>query len=141
METQHIQIKKIITETTGARKLKKILLIDEDKDSALSTALEQKGYDLIHCDSVQKAWGLVYPHRPQLIVLHLYDTNGAGLSNLQECRALAEGIPIILAAPAKVNQRLIKATQHRAAVILAASSMPESVAEALQHLEVSAMKR
>jgi hypothetical protein len=52
-----------------------------------------------------------------------------------------EGIPIILAAPAKVNQRLIKATQHRAAVILAASSMPESVAEALQHLEVSAMKR
>jgi hypothetical protein len=40
-----------------------------------------------------------------------------------------------LAAPAKVNQRLIKATQHRAAVILAASSMPESVAEALQNLE------
>jgi DNA-binding response OmpR family regulator len=88
METQHIQIKKIITETTGARKLKKILLIDEDKDSALSATLEQKGYDLIHCDSVQKAWGLVYPHRPQLIVLHLYDTNRLGLSNLQECRAL-----------------------------------------------------
>ena len=108
METQHIQIKKIITETTGTRKLKKILLIDEDKDSALSTTLEQKGYDLIHCDSVQKAWGLVYPHRPQLIVLHLYDTNRLGLSNLQECRALAERIPIILAAPAKVNQRRSK---------------------------------
>ena len=42
METQHIQIKKIITETTGARKLKKILLIDEDKDSACQPLWSRK---------------------------------------------------------------------------------------------------
>ena len=87
-----MRIKKALTEKTQTNEIKKILLIDKNKASPLSTALQQEGYHLIHCDSVQKAWDLIYPHRPHLIVLHLYDfNNGAGLSDLQECQALAEG--------------------------------------------------
>jgi Response regulator containing CheY-like receiver, AAA-type ATPase, and DNA-binding domains len=141
MEPLHMRIKKALTEKTQTNEIKKILLIDKNKASPLSTALQQEGYHLIHCDSVQKAWDLIYPHRPHLIVLHLYDfNNGAGLSDLQECQALAEGVPIILAAPARVNQILSKTTQHRAAVVLAPSSTPESVTKMLHHLEASTMK-
>jgi DNA-binding NtrC family response regulator len=141
MESLHIRIKKALTEKTQTNEIKKILLIDKNRGGALSIALEREGYDLIHCNSVQKAWGLIYPYRPHLIVLHLYDSNGAGLSDLQECRALAEGVLIILAVPTKVNQRLIKATQHRTAVVLAPSSTPESVTKMLHHLEASTMRR
>jgi DNA-binding NtrC family response regulator len=141
METLHVQTKKTLAEKTRARELKKVLLIDEDKDSALSAALLQEGYDIVHCDSVQNAWSRVYPHRPHLIVLHLYDSNGAGLSDLQECRALAEGVPVILAISAQLKRAFIKAMQHGAAVVLAASSTPESVTEVLHHLEASMMRR
>jgi DNA-binding NtrC family response regulator len=141
METLHIAIEKASTKKTRASKFKKILLIDEDRDSVLSDALTREGYDLVHCDSVQQAWSFVYPHRPQLIILHLYNSNGAGLSDLQECRALAEGVPIILAISAQVKPTLIKAMQHGAAAVLAASSTPESVREVLHYLETSAMKR
>lgn len=104
MESLDMRIKKALTEKTQTNEIKKILLIDKNKASPLSTALQQEGYHLIHCDSVQKAWDLIYPQRPHLIVLHLYDfNNGAGLSDLQECQALAEGVPIILAAPARVK--------------------------------------
>lgn len=141
METLHIRNKKTFNEKTRASEIKKILLIDEDKDSALPAAVAQEGYDLVHCDSVQKAWSLVYPHRPHLIILHLYNSDGAGLADLQECRALAEGVPIILATSAKLNRALIKATQHGSAAILAPSSTPESVTEVLHHLEASTMGR
>ena len=79
MEPLHMRIKKALTEKTQTNEIKKILLIDKNKASPLSTALQQEGYHLIHCDSVQKAWDLIYPHRSHLIVLHLYDfNNGAG---------------------------------------------------------------
>src|SRR6266542_1886378 len=61
METLHIQTKKTLTKKTQASEIKKILLIDQDKDSALSAALAREGYDLVLCDSVQEAWSLVYP--------------------------------------------------------------------------------
>ena len=112
METLHIQTKKTLTKKTQASEIKKILLIDQDKDSALSAALAQEGYDLVLCDSVQEAWSLVYPYRPHLIILHLRNSNPAGLSDIQECRALAEDIPIVLAVSAQVNRALIKAMQH-----------------------------
>jgi DNA-binding NtrC family response regulator len=141
METLQIQIKKRLTEKTKVNAIKKILLIDEDKDSVLSDALTREGYDLVHCDSVQQAWSVVYPHRPHLIILRLNNSNGAGLSDLQECRALAEGVPIILAISAQVKPALIKAMQHGTSAVLAASSTPESVREVIHHLEASTMRR
>jgi len=137
METLHIQTKKTLTKKTQASEIKKILLIDQDKDSALSAALAREGYDLVLCDSVQEAWSLVYPYRPHLIILHLRNSNRAGLSDIQECRALAEDIPIVLAVSAQVNRALIKATQHGASSVLATSSAPESVREVLHHLQAT----
>jgi DNA-binding NtrC family response regulator len=141
METQQIQINKTLTKKTKASAIKRILLINEDKDRVLSAALAQEGYDLVHCDSVQKAWRLVYPHRPHLIILHLYNSTGAGLSDLYECRALAEGVPIILAISGPVEPALIKAMQHGALTVLVSPSTPERVREALHHLEVSTVLR
>jgi len=58
MEPLHMRIKKALTEKTQTNEIKKILLIDKNKASPLSTALQQEGYHLIHCDSVQKAWDI-----------------------------------------------------------------------------------
>jgi DNA-binding response OmpR family regulator len=136
METIHIENKKKLTEKTLTDEIKKILLIDHNKDSALSAALAQEGYDVIHCDTVQKAWCLVYPQRPDLIIIHLDNLDGAGFADFQECRALAEGVPIILATSAEVNRTLMKVLQHRAAAILDLPLMPETIRETLHYLEL-----
>jgi DNA-binding NtrC family response regulator len=136
MQTMHITNKTKPTEKTLTVELKKILLIDRNKESALSVALIQEGYDVIHCDAVQKAWNLVYPQRPHLIIIHLDQLNGAGLADLQECSALAEGVPIILATSAEINEALMNVLQHRAAAILDLPSMPENIRRALHDLEM-----
>jgi DNA-binding NtrC family response regulator len=141
METQQIQINKTLTKKTKASAIKRILLIDEDRDDVLSAALAQEGYDLVNCDSVQKAWSVVYPHRPQLIILRLRNSTEASLSDLHECRALAEGVPIILPISAPVNPALIKAIQHGALTVVVSPSTPERVKEALHRLEVSTVLR
>src|SRR5882724_2180713 len=89
METLHTPTENEVAEKTQTNQIKKILLIDEDKDCALSTALAEEGYDVVHCDSVHEAWNLVYPHRPHLIILRLYNANGSALSDFGECRALS----------------------------------------------------
>jgi DNA-binding response OmpR family regulator len=134
METLHTQIKKKLTGKTHASEPKKILLIEEDKDSALSAVLAQEGYDVVHCASVQRAWSLVYPHRPHFIVLHFDNSNEAGLADFKECRALAQGVPIVLAISAEVNRGRVKAPRGAAAVLTVAST-PESIREALHGLE------
>ena len=136
MQTMDIENKRKLTEKTQTDEITKILLIDHNKDRALSAVLAQEGYDVIHCDAVQKAWCLVYPQRPHLIIIHLDDLDGAGLADLQECRALAEGVPIILATSTQVNDTLMKVLQHRAAAILNLPSMPETIREALHDLEL-----
>jgi DNA-binding NtrC family response regulator len=141
MESLPILIKKKLTKKTQTRETKKILLIDKEKHSALSTSLAQEGYDVVHCDSVHKAWNLVYPRRPHVIILSLGDSNGTALFDLQECRVLAEGVPIILATSAHINRAIIKAPRHGAAAVVAATSTPESVSKALHGLEASTMNK
>lgn len=136
MQIINIENKKNLTEKTPTDEIKKILLIDHDNDSALSAALAQEGYDVIHCDAVQKAWCLVYPQRPHLIIIHLDNLEGAGLADFQECRALAEGVPIIVATSVQVNETVMKVLQHRAAAILDLPSMPATIRETLDDLEV-----
>jgi DNA-binding NtrC family response regulator len=141
METVQIQIKKTLTKKTKASPIRRILLIDKDKDNVLSTILAEEGYDLVNCDSVQEAWRVVYPHRPHLIILCLHNSTGAGLFDLQECRALAQGVPIILAISTPVKPDLIKAMQHGSLTTLVSSPTPQSVREALHHLEGSTVRR
>jgi len=127
--------KKNLSEKVPTDQTKKILLIDHNKSSALSAALAQEGYDVIHCNAVQKAWCLVYPQRPHLIVIHLDDLDGAGLADFQECRALAEGVPIILATSAQVDEPIMKALLHGAATILDLPLIPANIRETLRDLE------
>jgi DNA-binding response OmpR family regulator len=78
MQTMHIENERKLSEKEQTGKIKQILLIDDDKQDGLSATLAQEGYDVIHCDAVQKAWSLVYPQRPRLIIIHLRDLDGAG---------------------------------------------------------------
>ena len=134
MQTMHMENKKKLSEKVPTDQTRKILLIDHNKSSALSAALAQEGYDVIHCNAVQKAWCLVYPQRPHLIVIRLDDLDGAGLADFQECRALAEGVPIILATSAQVDETIMKALQHGAAAILDLPLMPANIRETLRDL-------
>ena len=77
---------------------RKILLIDEKRDSPILIFLQQEGYEVIACDSPQKAWGPVYPLRPHIIIVHLPNPSRKDLALLQECRALADGVPVLVAA-------------------------------------------
>jgi DNA-binding NtrC family response regulator len=81
----------------NTEKREKILLIEEKWDAPLIGGLEQQGYEVITCESPQKAWGFVYPIRPHLIILHLEQPTGRDIYALQECRALADGVPVIVA--------------------------------------------
>jgi DNA-binding NtrC family response regulator len=127
METLQNQIEKAFTgkvvQWTPRNKIKKILLIDDCKVSALSAALLKEGYHVLHCESVKQAWGCIYPHPPHLIVVRLDNLNGAALADLQECWALAEGVPIILATSAQLDPTVMKAVQHRAAGVLSLPAM------------------
>ena len=76
---------------------KNILLINGKSDSSLLAGLEQEGYEVAVCESPQKAWGFVYPIRPDLIILHLPHLSSKDIYALQECLALADGVPVIIA--------------------------------------------
>ena len=76
---------------------KKLLLIDGKSETSLLAALEREGCDITVCDSPQKAWGFVYPIRPDVIILHLQHLSSKDIYALQECLALADGVPVIIA--------------------------------------------
>jgi len=118
MQAINLEIKRKIAQKGPSCDIKQILLIDDKKDNILSAAVDGDGYDVIQCDSVRKAWCLVYPRRPHLIILHLDSCKSAALADLQECLALAEGVPIILAASASVHETLMKNPRHRPSAFL-----------------------
>src|SRR5262245_43832460 len=97
MQTINLETKKKLIKKAQLRDVKQILLIDDEKNSILSAAIAREGYDVIQCDSVRKAWCLVYPHRPHLIILHLDSSKSTALADLQECLALAVCAPTIFA--------------------------------------------
>ena len=145
METLHKQIEKTLAETHSewipANEIKKILLIDASREAVILGALCKEGYDVIHCDSVRQAWGFVYPHPPNLIIVHLDDPNRAGLAVFHECWALAHGVPIILATSAQIDPTLTKALKHRSTGILFLPSTRKIKRKTLNDPQVSAMRR
>ena len=129
METLHTLVKKSIGQRPGGQEIKKILLIDNEPNSALATALERDGHHVVRCDCVQNAWNLVYPQRPHFIILSIHKFDGAALSDVHECRALAGGVPIVLATSAHISRALRNALPRGAAAAVAVAdlSTPESV--------------
>jgi DNA-binding NtrC family response regulator len=114
---------------------KKLLLIDGKSETSLLAALEQEGCDITVCESPQKAWGFVYPIRPDVIILHLQHLSSKDVYALQECLALADGVPVIIATGAS---RLEAFTEKLGRVVprfLSLPLKPNAVREVLHGLE------
>ena len=120
MENLATQVNKALAEMSRARQIRRILLVDQDPNSRLASQLAQDGRYRVHCASVQDAWKLVYPYPPHLIVLHVYNAGTAALADFQECRALASGVPIVLAISAAATQDFLRTARHGSTIVLAA---------------------
>ena len=114
---------------------RKILLIDEKRHSPVFIFLQQEGYNVIACDSPQKAWGLVYPLRPRVIIVHLPNPGRKDLAVLQECRALADGVPVLLAASFPGLDPVSEELKRLVAAFIAVPLKPNAVEQALDGAE------
>ncbi len=116
---------------------KKILLIDDQWDTSLFVALQQEGYEVIACESPQKAWGRVWTFRPHFIIIHLTNPSRADISTLQGCGVLAGGVPIIIAAPVSASGIIIKALEKVSAIYLSFPLGPYGIGKILAELDRS----
>ena len=114
---------------------KKLLLIDGKSETSLLAALEQEGCDISVCDSPQKAWGFVYPIRPDVIILHLQHLSSKDIFALQECLALADGVPVIIATGASRIEAFTQELKRVVPLFLSLPLKPDAVREVLHGLE------
>ena len=121
--------------TAPARK--KILLIDDQRDTSLFIALQEEGYEVIACESPQKAWGVVWTLRPHFIIIHLDNPSRGDISTLQGCGVLAGSVPIIVAAPISGGEAIIKALEKVAAIFLSFPLGPYGIGIILHELDKS----
>jgi DNA-binding NtrC family response regulator len=94
------------------------LLIGENPDILLFTALQKEGYEAIACESPQKAAVLVHAFQPRLIIVHLRHPSRNDIVTLQECRAMAEGIPIMVATSVPGHETVMRALEEGATSFL-----------------------
>ncbi|MDP2606683.1 MAG: VpsR-related response regulator [Deltaproteobacteria bacterium] len=114
---------------------KKLLLIVGKPKTSFLAALEQEGCEVTVCESPQKAWGFVYPIQPDVIILYLQHLSSKDIYALQECLALADGVPVIIATGAS---RLEAFTEKLGRVVprfLSLPLKPNAVREVLHGLE------
>lgn len=119
---------------TGKKIAKKIVLIGDKRDTSLFVALQEEGYEVIACDSAQKAWGLVFPFRPHVIIVHLHQPGRRDIAILQECRALAEGVPIIVATSVPGHEAAMQALEEGATSFLSLPAKPGAIKRVLDEL-------
>ncbi|MEK7850653.1 MAG: hypothetical protein AAB275_02115 [Deltaproteobacteria bacterium] len=115
----------------AAEVVKRILLFDEERDSPILIFLQQEGYEVIACESPQKAWGLVYPLRPHVIIVHLPNPSRKDAALLQECRALADGVPVLLAASFPGLDPVLAELKELVAAFITVPLKPNTVEQAL----------
>lgn len=114
---------------------KKILVIGDKGHTQLFSSLQEEGYEVIACESAQKAWGLVYPFRPHFIVVHLHHPSQRDMAVLQECHAMAEGVPIIVATSVPGNEAVMQALEEGATAFLSLPMEPQSLRKVLDELQ------
>ena len=114
---------------------KKLLLIDGKSETSVLAALEQEGCEVTVCESPQKAWGFVYPIRPDVIILHLQHLSSKDIFALQECLALADGVPVIIATGASRIEAFTKELKRVVPRFLSLPLKPDAVREVLHGLE------
>jgi DNA-binding NtrC family response regulator len=96
----------------------KILFIGENPDIPLFTALQHEGYEAIACESPEKAWALVHAFRPHLIIVHLRHPSRNDIATLQECRLVAERIPIVVTTSVPGHETVMRALEEGATSFL-----------------------
>ncbi len=107
-----------MTKEKGKEARTKILLIGENPDLQLFTILQNEGYEAIASESPQKAWPLVYAFQPHLIIVHLRHPSRNDIATLQECRAVARGIPIVVATSVPGHETVMRALEEGATSFL-----------------------
>jgi len=124
-----------------AENRERLLLIDEKSETSLLTGLEREGYEVTVCESPQKAWGFVYPIRPDLIILHLPHLSGKDIYALQECLALADGVPVIIATGASRIEAFTEKLGRVVPRFLSLPLKPNAVRQVLHGLDSEWRKR
>ena len=102
----------------GSEVRTKILLIGENLDIQPFTALQKEGYEASASESPQKAWPLVYAFHPRLIIVHLRHPSRSDIATLQECKAMAPGVPIVVATSAPGHETVMRALEEGATSFL-----------------------
>jgi len=102
----------------GSEVRTKILLIGENLDIQPFTALQKEGYEASASESPQKAWPLVYAFHPRLIIVHLRHPSRNDIVTLQECPAIADGIPIMVATSVPGHETVMRALEEGATSFL-----------------------
>ena len=114
---------------------KTLLLIVGKPETSLLAALEQEGCEVTVCESPQKAWGFVHPIRPDVIILHLQHLSSKDIYALQECLALADGVPVIIATGASRIEAFTEKLGRVVPRFLSLPLKPHAVREVLHGLE------
>lgn len=135
MDNLHSQIKTRLADKPRAKANKRILLIDDEPNSAVPRIFTRKQCHVVHCDCVRKAWNCVYPQRPDVIVFRLRNCGEKALADLHECRALAGSIPIVIATSLSLDRDFLKVVSRGSAAVIADSSEASIATETLRYLQ------
>ena len=95
-----------------------IMLIGENPDIIYFTALQQEGYEAIASESPEKAWPLVYAFRPPLIIVHPRHPSRSDIATLQQFKAMAAGIPVVVATSVPGHETVMEALEEGASSFL-----------------------
>ena len=89
-----------LQQTVGYREIKKILLIDDEKDLCmlLSEILEGKGYIVTNANSVRNAMDILDREAPDLVILDLHLPDGDGMSIIPKIKKSSKTIIFIASA-------------------------------------------
>ena len=95
------------------------MFIGENPDSNFFTVLQQEGFEAIASESPQQAWPLIYGFRPDLIlIVHLRHPSRSDIATLQECKAMAAGVPIVVATSVPGHETVMRALEEGATSFL-----------------------
>jgi DNA-binding NtrC family response regulator len=135
MENLHSQTKIRLSAKPRARENKRILLIDDEPDSAVPSAFARKQCHVVHCDCVRKAWNCVYPQRPDVIVFRLRHCDKITLADLHECRAIAGSVPIVVATSFPLDEAVLRTLSRGTAAIIADCTESSIATETLRLIQ------
>ena len=120
---------------------KKILLINGKLETSLLTAFEQEGCDINVFESPQKAWDFVHPIRPDVIILRLHHLSSKDVYAVQECLALADGVPVMIATEASRIEAFTEKLGRVVPRFLYLPLKPNAISDALHGLECGSRRQ